>query len=97
MTIFEICISVIVTLIAIMTFIDKINNRNKTTKEMQCTEHTIKLNEALRMIEALKATKADTLDLSNLKSDVSSLKSDMINVKEGVNRIESILLNKTIG
>ena len=96
MTIFEICISIVVTLIAVMTFIDKLSNRQKNAKEVQCNEHTMKLNEALRSIDALKATKADTSDLSNLKSDVSSLKSDMSNVKEGVNRIETLLMERTL-
>jgi Tfp pilus assembly protein PilF len=96
MTVFEIIISLVVTLIAVMTFIDKLSNRQKQSKEAQCNDHALKLNDALRQLESLKATKADTLDLSNLKSDVSSLKADMGNVKEGVNRIENLLMERTL-
>lgn len=96
MNLFEVIISSFVAIIALLTLIDKIGNRKKTDREAMCKEHSNKINNLQIAIKEIKTSKADNSEINEIFNELASLKADMETVKKSINRIETILIERTL-
>ena len=96
MTTYEIIISLIVTFISLVTFLDKIENRKREKRENMCKEHQHTINNLQQVVQGLQLEKAENDDLNELKSEISALKADINFVKSGIQRIESLIMERKL-
>ena len=96
MTNLEIIFAIATTLIGFFAFMDKINNRKKDKKEIECREHTHKINNMEMALQAVEIDKVGIDEFNEIKSKLISLQSEMENVKRGIARIESLIMEKKL-